>query len=112
MSALNKLMLREKPRAHADERPRPVKDPSQLATDKRYLAVLEQLQRGAYWQAGPLLRSLQAEYPTAPALAPLLAEARLKAELEMTWAGKIIARQPHRLTRRLVSLLACLLVVT
>ncbi|MCX6047094.1 MAG: hypothetical protein NT075_18470 [Chloroflexi bacterium] len=111
MSALNKLMLREKPRAHAIERPRPIKDPSLLAADRRYLSALEQLNQGAYQQTFLLLRGLQLEYPEAPVLASLLAEVQLKTELEVVWAGKIIGRQPRRLPKRLVSLVAYLLVV-
>jgi len=111
MSALNKLMLREKPRVYAAERPRSIKDPEQLNTDGRYLATLEQLHQGAYRQAVFMLRTLQAEYPAAPMLASLLAEAELKAEFEATWAGKIIGRQPRRLPKWFVSLLAYLLVV-
>ncbi len=111
MNTLNKLMLREKQPPYIVEEPRPIKDPSQLSMDRRYQITLEELHLGSYQRAILMLRILQAEYPEAQVLASLLAEAQLKAELEATWHGKIIGRQLRRLPKRIVSLLAYLLVV-
>ncbi len=111
MNTLNKLMLREKQPAYIIEKSRPIKDASQLGTDRRYQITLDTLHQGSYQQAALMLRILQAEYPEAPLLASLLAEAQLKAELEAAWDGKIMGRQPRRLPKRIVSLLAYLLVV-
>jgi len=111
MNTLNKLMLREKQPAYIVEESRPIKDASQLGTDRRYQITLDTLHQRAYQQAALMVRILQAEYPEAPVLASLLAEAQLKAELEAAWDGKIMGRQPRRLPKRIVSLLAYLLVV-
>ncbi len=84
MLTLNKLMLREKQHMYVAEEPRPIKDASQLSTDRRYQITLDELHRGSYQQAARMLRILQAEYPEAQVLVSLLAEAQLKAELEVT----------------------------
>lgn len=112
MTTLTNLLMRDRKASHAAHRPPTVRDPSELESDGRYLAALQQLQQGAYAHAGRLFFLLQAEYPAAPQLPSLLAEARLKAELETTWAGKIKGRRPRRLNRRVVlSLLAYLVVM-
>jgi len=112
MSALNKLLMKEKQQAYTLAHPPTAKDPRQLHSDWRYVAALEQLQMGSWRQAGSLLRILQTEYPAASALTQLFDEAQFKAEIETVWAGKIIGRRPRRIPRRLVSLVAYLLVVT
>ena len=68
MSALNKLLMKDRQQAYTVAHPPAAKDPCQLHSDWRYVAALEQLQLGAWRQAGSLLRILQTEYPAAPAL--------------------------------------------
>jgi len=59
------------------------------AEDRDYLEVLRDMQQGQWERVVPMLRALQARYPTAPELDALLQEATFRSSLESNWGDKV-----------------------
>ncbi|HXF60633.1 MAG TPA: tetratricopeptide repeat protein, partial [Caldilineaceae bacterium] len=64
-----------------------------VTLDPRFQTAQQRMQYGAWPQVVEMLRALQADYPHATLLDPLLAEAELKAALMVEWADKIKGRR-------------------
>lgn len=66
-----------------------------------YAEVLRLMQQGQWERAVPMLRALQAHYPTATQVTELLQEATFHADLESQWAAKVKGRRGGTLPVRL-----------